>query len=161
KCRCTGAAGQAETVVDHVRLFRNGPHMRWRYRIHEQVLPAVRASGGEVLWSDVEVVHTGYADPALRARKLQRDLRLLEMEFRDQPHDPFTLFNLGATYQEMGRSAEALPLLQESLERSHPKDSIVRKLYSLTSLALLHLGRMEEALQSCLEGQRLCPDDAE
>jgi tetratricopeptide (TPR) repeat protein len=162
KCRClpdpvTGTA----TTVDHIRLFRNSPRIRWRYRVHEQILGAVRESGGEVLWADVVIQHTGYTDAVLRRRKLQRDLRLLEMERREQPHDPFTLFNLGASYAELGRYDEALPMLQESLERSHPRDSIVRKLYALIASCHLHRGGMDEALRVCLQGQAVCPDDEE
>jgi len=59
-------------VVDHVRLFRNLPGVRWEYRVHEQILPAVRRAGGRVRWSDAVVRHTGYQDPALRGRKLER-----------------------------------------------------------------------------------------
>src|SRR5262249_28032262 len=77
KCLCLpeAATGMA-TVVDHVRLFRNHPQVRWQYRVHEQILPAVRRSGGEVRWSDVVIHHVGYQDPATRRRKLDRDLRL-------------------------------------------------------------------------------------
>src|SRR5205823_11071901 len=57
------------TVVDHVRLFRNHPEICWRYRVHEQILPAVRRQGGEVRWADVVIHHTGYQDSALRRRK--------------------------------------------------------------------------------------------
>jgi hypothetical protein len=32
--------------VDHVRLFRNHPKIRWRYRVHEQILPAIREQEG-------------------------------------------------------------------------------------------------------------------
>jgi glycosyltransferase involved in cell wall biosynthesis/tetratricopeptide (TPR) repeat protein len=162
KCRCLpDPASGVATVVDHIRLFRNDPRIRWRYRIHEQILPAVREAGGRVEFAGVTVQHTGYSDPALRRRKLQRDLRLLEMERGEQPHDPFTLFNLGATYADLGRYAEALPLLQESLARSHPRDSIVRKLFALTANCLMHLGRPDEALQACARGQAVCPDDQE
>jgi tetratricopeptide (TPR) repeat protein len=162
KCRClANAANGTETTVDHVRLFRNDRRIRWRYRVHEQILPAVRESGGEVLWSDVVIHHTGYSDPDLRQRKLQRDLRLLRLEQAEQPHDPFTLFNLGAVLQETGRHAEALPLLAESLARSHPRDSIVRKLYALQAGCNLHLRRPEEALRLCRQGLAVCPDDAE
>ena len=160
KCVCDSADG-SRTVVDHIRLFRNDPRIRWRYRIHEQILGSVRDAGGEVRWSDVAVRHTGYVDPALEGRKRERDLRLLEIERGERPADPFTLFNLGATYQESGRHAEALPLLRESLARSHPADSIVRKQYSLVALSLLNLGRPEEAIKACRDGQAVCPDDAE
>ena len=105
--------------------------------------------------------HTGYTDPALRQRKLQRDLRLLEMEQREQPHDPFTLFNLGATYAELRRHDDALPMLQESLARSHASDSIVRKLYALIANCHLSRRRTDEALKACAQGQAVCPGDQE
>ena len=87
------------------------PELRWRYRIHEQILPALRAQGVEVRRGDVVVHYAGYQDPALRARKLQRDLRLLERDQAEKPDDPFTLLHLGQVYQEQGRPGEALPFL--------------------------------------------------
>ena len=44
-----------------------------RYRVHEQILPALRRADIPVRWTDLIVRHTGYTDPALRARKLERD----------------------------------------------------------------------------------------
>jgi predicted O-linked N-acetylglucosamine transferase (SPINDLY family)/GT2 family glycosyltransferase len=162
KCLCLpDAATGTATVVDHVRLFRNHPQVRWEYRVHEQILPAVRRTGGEVRWADAVVHHAGYQDPALRGRKLQRDLRLLQLEDADRPDDPFTLFNLGSVYQELGRHAEALPLLRRSLEKSHPQDSIVRKLFALIVQCHRNLGSPAEALVACHKGLEVCPDDTE
>ena len=48
----------------------------------------VRQAGGEVRWADVTVHHSGYQDPALRGRKLERDLHLLHLEDADQPRRP-------------------------------------------------------------------------
>ena len=49
KCLCIpDAATGTSTLVDHIRLFRDHPGLRWRYRIHEQILPAVREQQGEV-----------------------------------------------------------------------------------------------------------------
>jgi GT2 family glycosyltransferase/tetratricopeptide (TPR) repeat protein len=162
KCHCLPEPGSnTATVVDHIRLFRNLPQVRWKYRVHEQILPAVRAAGAEVRWSEVVIHHTGYQDAALRRRKLQRDLRLLEMEQAEQPDDPFTLFNLGSVNQELGRHEQALPLLQKSLDLSHARDSIVRKLYSLIAGCQARLGRHEQALATLARGRAVCPDDEE
>jgi tetratricopeptide (TPR) repeat protein len=136
-------------------------YRQWYSRVHEQILGAIRDAGGQVRWADVEIQHTGYTDPALRQRKLQRDMRLLQMEYEEQPHDPFTLFNLGQTLQEIGQPAEALRFLAESLARSHPNDSIVRKLFSLMANCHLKLNQAQEALALCLRGQAVCPDDGE
>jgi tetratricopeptide (TPR) repeat protein len=162
KCLCLPSAdGAGATIVDHVRLFRNHPEIRWRYRVHEQILPAVRRQGGEVRWTDVVIHHTGYQDAAVRAVKLQRDLRLLTLENADHPDEPFTLFNLGSVSQELGQPAAAVPLLRRSLELSHPNDSIVRKLYALLARCHRQLGQPAEALAACRAGLGHYPEDAE
>ncbi|MGE3804185.1 MAG: glycosyltransferase [Gemmataceae bacterium] len=162
KCLCVPDrdSGTA-TVVDHVRLFRNHPQIRWRYRVHEQILPTVRKAGGDVRWADVVIRHVGYQDPALRRRKLDRDLRLLHLEDEEHPDDPFTLFNLGMVYQELGQLDKAVPALRRSLQRSHPNDSIVRKLYALLAQCHRHLGQRELALAASRKGREFYPDDVE
>jgi tetratricopeptide (TPR) repeat protein len=162
KCLCLpDPASRSATVVDHVRLFPNHAEVRWQYRVHEQILPALRRRGGSVRWTDVVIHHAGYQDPALRSRKLERDLRLLGLENTDHPDDPFTLFNLGSVYQELGRAADALPLLRHSLELSQPGDSIVRKLHALTVYCHRQLGEKALALAACQEGRKHYPDDIE
>ena len=162
KCLClpdqeTGTA----TVVDHVRLFRNDPRIRWKYRIHEQILSAVKMAGGEARWSDVVIQHVGYQDQARLGPKLERDVRLLYMDLADNPEEPFTLFNLGWTMLKQGWPAEALPHLEKSLALSQPADSVVRKLYALLVECHIRLGNVERALEVCRQGRRICPDDAE
>ena len=70
--------------------------VRWTYAVHEQILPALRRANVPVRWTDVTVRHTGYTDPALRERKLQRDCKILDAELAERPDDPFVLFNLGS-----------------------------------------------------------------
>jgi tetratricopeptide (TPR) repeat protein len=112
-------------------------------------------------WTDVVIHHTGYRDPALRQRKLQRNLRLLHLEDAEQPEQPFILFNLGAGYLELGEPARALPLLRRSLDRSGADDSFRRKLYSLLAQAHHQLGQSAEALAACREGRDPYPEDVE
>ena len=162
KCLCLpDPETRTATVVDHVRLFRNEPSLRWDYRVHEQILPSLRRSQAEVRWSDVVIQHVGYQDTALRQRKLARDGRLLQMEFADKPDDPFVLFNLGSIAQELGRLDEAVPLLRRSLEMSQPGDSIVRKLYALLAQCHRRLGQDDLALAACRKGREFYPDDVE
>jgi hypothetical protein len=82
--------------VDHVRLFPIRDGVRWTYRVHEQILPSVKACGIPVRWTDITVRHTGYTDPVTRARKLERDLRLCYLDLVDHPDEPFIMFNIGA-----------------------------------------------------------------
>jgi cellulose synthase/poly-beta-1,6-N-acetylglucosamine synthase-like glycosyltransferase len=84
-------------VVDHVRLFRRQPGVAWRYRVHEQLMPALREVGAKLVWTDLVIQHLGYRSTALRQHKLQRNLRLMLLDHAEQPEEPFILFNLGAT----------------------------------------------------------------
>ena len=70
-CPGGGEDGDAETdvtVVDHVKLIRNRPDLRFEGRIHEQILPAIRRAGGTVAWTDLYVVHSG-SDPGPEAQE--------------------------------------------------------------------------------------------
>ncbi len=162
KCRCLpDPRSGIATVVDHIRLFPNHPQVRWKYRVHEQILPALNQLGIPVVGTDIVIDHTGYQDPALVQRKTERNLRLLELDYADNPNDPFILFNLGWTYLTMGDAPRALGFLRQSLERSNPGDSIVRKIYALLAQAHLHLGQPAEALAACRAGRARYPQDEE
>jgi glycosyltransferase involved in cell wall biosynthesis len=89
-------------AVDQVRLFRRDPALRWRYRVHEQILLAIRAAGHEVRRTDIVIAHAGYEDAAASARKLRRNQALLEREVADLPDDPIPLYQLGLVYQQLG-----------------------------------------------------------
>jgi len=131
---------------------------RWRYAVHEQILPALWRVNVPVRWTEITVRHTGYTDPALRERKLQRDCKFLEAE---RPDDPFVLFNLGAIAVERQDWSTALGYLQRSLRGSALTDSIVRKLFALIARCHQMLGDLPAALGACSEGLRIDPDDAE
>ncbi|WP_246539312.1 glycosyltransferase [Telmatocola sphagniphila] len=162
KCLCVSdGPGGAETVVDHVRLFRRDPRLRWRFRVHEQILPDLRSLNAEIRWSDATIRHVGYKDPALRKSKLGRDRRLLELEIAENPSNPFTLFNLGSIHQELGEHQIALDLFRRSLAGSHPSDSIVRKLYALIVQAHRKLGQNDEAFYAVKAGLQVYPQDSE
>jgi GT2 family glycosyltransferase/predicted Zn-dependent protease len=155
------AGSTAFRLLDQVRLFPNHPHVRWDYRVHEQTLPAVLRAGGRVRWADVVIDHVGYQRSESRRTKLERNLRLLELDNVDRPDDPFTLFNLGWTLLDLGKTEEALPRLQRSLEKSAPDSSITRKLYHLVALTHKQLGQKEQARAICRAGLERFPDDTE
>ncbi len=113
-------------------------------------------------WTGVTVRHTGYTDPALRERKLQRDSKILEPELAERPDDPFVLFNLGSIAVE--RQDWARPARVPSPQPpsgSAPTDSITAQLFALIARCHQMLGDLPVALGACAEGLRLDPDDAE
>ncbi|WP_337175132.1 glycosyltransferase [Paludisphaera sp.] len=163
RCSCDPdtQGGGGRTIVDHVRLFPLRESIRWTYAVHEQILPALRRAGVPVRWTDVIVRHTGYTDPGLRRRKLDRDEAILSAELEDRPGDPFVLFNLGSIAVEREEWPAALGHLRASLAGSVPDDSITRKLYALIARCHQVLGDPDAALAACAEGLEIDPADAE
>ncbi len=123
---------------------------------------AIRRAGGTAAWTDIFVVHAN-ADTSSegRARKLERDLRILELDHGERPDHPFVLFNLGITLAEAGRHEEALGFLWQSIGRSGDDDSHLRKCYALLASSYRHLGRHVAAWETCLKGLKQFPDDPE
>jgi hypothetical protein len=156
-----GAPGRT-SAVDHARLFRNQPLVRWHYRVHEQILPAVVRTGGTIRQSDVVLHHLGYRDAAVVRRKLERNGRLLELDAEDHPDDPVVLFNLGRTRLRLDRVADAVPPLARSV-RDLPAGlaHIRRTAYAFLVEARCRLRQHREALAVCLEGREHYPDDPE
>ncbi len=154
KCACDpgpdGAGG--DTVVDHIRLFPIREDVRWSFRVHEQILPALKRVNVPVRWTDVTVRHTGYTNRALRARSLVRDCKILCDELAERPDDPFVLFNLGSIAIERQDWRQALDQLRRSLAGSAPTDSITRKLYVLIARSHLMLGKPQQALAALRHG---------
>lgn len=162
RCACDpDSDGGGATVVDHIRLFPVRGDVRWSYRVHEQILPALRVAGVPVKWTDVVVRHTGYTDRALRRRKLERDEGILRGELEERPDDPFVLFNLGSIAIELQDWSVALGHLEKSLAGSAPTDSITRKLYALIARCHQMTGDPARALETCAAGLAVDPDDAE
>jgi glycosyltransferase involved in cell wall biosynthesis len=162
RCACDPYPdGSGQTVVDHIRLFPLCENIRWTYRVHEQILPALNRARVPVEWSDVVIRHTGYTDPVLREKKLDRDVTILLEDLEDSPNDPFLLFNLGHVAIERRQWNDALGYLRHSLDGSAPTDSITRKLFALIARAHQMLGDSEAALRTCAEGLAIDAQDAE
>lgn len=162
RVHCPGPRGDDVTVVDHVKLFRNLPGLRFEHRIHEQILPAIRRAGGDVGWTDLFVVHSGYDHSRDgQASKRDRDLRILHLELGERPGHPFTLFNLGMTYADIGDPSRATGYLEESLRNSEPGESHRRKAYALLAHCRSQLGDLTGALRTCEAGLDECTGDTE
>jgi tetratricopeptide (TPR) repeat protein len=159
---CPGAKADDLTVVDHVKLFRNRPDLWFEFRIHEQILPAIRRAGGEVGWTDLYVVHSGSDhSPEGQKRKLERDFRILKQDLAERPDHPFVLFNLGMTCSEAHQLDEAKAYLERCLEVSAPTESHLRKAYAILIAVLMRKEQHKSAHRVCHRGLSLFPDDRE
>ena len=74
-------------VTDHVRLFPLSDTIRWKYRVHEQILPSLEEVGITPKWTNITIRHTGYANAEVKERKRQRDWEILHQELASRPND--------------------------------------------------------------------------
>jgi tetratricopeptide (TPR) repeat protein len=154
-----GPDDDTPSSAESVRLFRNNPRIRWQYRVHEQILPAIRRAGGDVRRTDVVIRHTGYLDPTVQRRKLERNLRLARLEEQEAPDDSWVLFNLGRTLVELGRAAEGLPFLRRGVVCCREGESVARLIRQSLARCCFDLGQLNEALEVCRDGLRRYPRD--
>lgn len=148
-------------VIDQAKLFRHDPRLRFEYRVHEQIVPAVLRLGGVMRTTDIVFHHSGYQDPQLRRSKMERNRRLLLLDQADRPDDPLTLYNLATLYLDLGQAEEAVEFLRRSLERAPAGYSLIPRLHGLLTLALHRLGRKAEALAACRQGRTAYPGEAD
>jgi len=138
-----------------VRLFRQAPGVRFEGRVHEQILPSIRRSGGALLdRSGIVIAHYGYSEPTSRREERRaRNLRLLRLEAAERPKDAFVQYHLGVTFQSMNRVGEAVESLLHALEFAAANASLPLELQAKahTRLAQLYLAQndLDLALQHC------------
>ena len=125
------------------------------------MLPSLERSGAVQRQSEVVIQHCGYQDAAQCRGKLERDLRLLQLENTEHPHDPLTLFHLGWTLHLLGHAAQALQPLWQCLQIAPANLAIVRKAYVLLVRGLRQLGDRDQAWNFCQAGRVRYPQDAE
>src|SRR5438132_3734526 len=154
------AAGMAAFVVQ-VRLFRRDERIRWEYRVHEQILPALKQCNTDIRHTEIAVAHHGYQDPDRLRAKLERNARLLRLANAEQPNNSFILYNLGFACLDLGGTEEAASLLQRSLELVQRNDPIVRKLFAVLARSQGKLGQPAKAFTTLQTGLSRFPDDPE
>jgi glycosyltransferase involved in cell wall biosynthesis len=148
-------------VVDHARLFPNLPGVGWRFRIHEQILPALREAGLKIAITDIALRHVGYQQRSVRQHKLERNLRLLHLEHKERPEEAFTLFNLGGTYLDAGEPEKAMTYLRQCVETAHRGATFLPKSFVLLAQVERSRGRLKQGLEWCKQGQANFPKEPE
>ncbi|MFO0865021.1 MAG: glycosyltransferase [Gemmataceae bacterium] len=154
-------AGNSPLVVDHARLFRRNPEVRWRYRLHEQILPSLRDAGTKMVFTDLVIDHLGYSHSATRRAKLDRNLRILQLDLRDRPDDAFVAFNMAGTLLDMGQHPQAVPHLETCIRLVPKGASFAPKAHVLLVKSNRSLGQIDEAERRLAVAKELFPRSVE
>ncbi|HOX24981.1 MAG TPA: glycosyltransferase [Candidatus Krumholzibacteria bacterium] len=100
RVRLFGAHGSDHSrAFPDVRLFRSHPDLRYRYPVHEQIVPSLtvhaESTGLVIADSPLVIVHDG-GGADQRARKRDRNLRLLRKAVGDCQDEPYFEYQLGS-----------------------------------------------------------------
>ena len=154
---CLSTDGGVGVEAEQVRLFPRRTDIRWRYRAHEQVMVDLLASGGNCEPTGIRVVHVGFQDPSLVTHKLERNLRLVEMDCADLPTDPFPMFYRGVMLADLGRSTEAIVTLSLCAPLVDPNSPIACWLAHALANAYHASGQFPDALETVRNARRVFP----
>jgi len=105
-------------VFNQVRMFPRHPKIRFRYKVHEQVLPAIQELGFNTEYTDIMVVHTGYAGPEVIREKQLRNLAILENEMKERPDNPVVVYSYAGTLLDLEDFDRAVPLYEKARKLS-------------------------------------------
>ncbi len=157
-----GDAPGAEAVLNPAfRVFRNRPGYRFQGAIHEQILAVIQAQGNPGLGRlEVRVNHYGYLNgPAVRKRKIARNLEILERVVREYPDDHFHRFNLGVEYLRLRDYGRALEEFRASFSRLPGLElGYAPVLLRNIVVCLKELERYDEALEVLAGAREAYPD---
>jgi len=159
-----------------VRLFRNDPEVRYRYPIHEQVIPSLNTwaekQGMVVQDAPLMVLHEGYRQQR-SPEKRDRNLRILRKAIALHPDEPYFEYQLGCETLVM-LDDEVLPVsglasALVNLERAWQKTSSLPEnkqkrlafgpdLLAKIAACRIARGQIRQARQSVRTGRQLYQD---
>jgi tetratricopeptide (TPR) repeat protein len=155
------SSGAESAVHWHVRLFRRLPQVRWRYRVHEQIVNALQEVGHALRRTEIVICHEGYADPQLLKLKLERNLRLLARALEEHPGDPFLVMSLGSTYLALERPTDAAAAFEWYLRVAPSAADAPAQFYYEYAMTERQRGDLRRAIELCRTGLAGHPEHPE
>jgi len=139
-------------------LFPRHPDLRYVGRVGEQLLPQREGMGFRLAPTTLIVHQHDHQrhryDPVTRAR---RDLSVLEGAVRDDPYEPFHMYNFGAALERLGLAGEAEVALQRAIELAPPGATWAPSAFVSLSRAIAAQGRTAEAAKLGKKATKLAP----
>lgn len=132
-----------------VRMFPNHPQLRFRYRIHEQILHAVAGLGLHLFYTETTLHHTGYEDAGMKRKKAQRNLDLLSQERERMADEPALAMSVGDSHFILGdwqQGIDAYRRVWEMPDCQARHHEVYAEIPACIGRGLQHMGKREEAL---------------
>ncbi len=144
--------GITGSVFNQIRLFPNDTQLRFRYPVHEQILPALEEQGYTIEYLDIKVIHTGYIDAHTSVEKQKRNRKILEEQILKQNHvTPVTYYTLANACLDLGEPESALQWFEKSgqlAKERHSDPHLVSIMGTKMAVCLAKMGQHQTALDT-------------
>ncbi len=141
--------GLTGMLVSIVRLFPNRPEIRYEWPIHEQVATSLLRAGVTIVDTPIEIIHTGYANPARNREKQRRNLAILQVQLlTGKEVSPLTHFLIGGTHLDLGDFELALASYDECQRLAADGNDLGRGARVRMATCLIKLKRPADAIAS-------------
>ncbi|MBQ9136043.1 MAG: glycosyltransferase family 2 protein [Lachnospiraceae bacterium] len=139
--------GTDSVYTDHVERFFDRRQYHYESIIHEQVR-RLDGENFERVSIPLVVEHCGYSGtPEEMVKKAKRNNELLLKMLEETPDDPYLYFQIGQSYNSIHDDENACYYYGKGLEYDvDPRAEYVQMMVIGYGYALLHLGRLEDAL---------------
>ena len=115
--------GTVSAIGSQIRIFRNRPEIRYKRRIHEQLVAenGIRALHMLDATGNLFILHTGYAGEAYAHKSAtRRNLCLIQKELEEHPDDYELLGYLGDEYSSQGSIGDAVRSYRRAIHQMPP-----------------------------------------
>ncbi|PWI57858.1 glycosyltransferase family 2 protein [Sulfoacidibacillus thermotolerans] len=146
-----GSTPRNETTFldERIILFRNDPEVRFQHRVHEDLSESLYRRYGRDVKIDclpMRIEHLGYLDAVVENRqKHQRNLRLLELEIKENGESPWINYCLGVEWSSCKQWEKALQPLKRVVDQAKGAPFWTLAAYTL-AYAYLQLGMLQQCM---------------
>ncbi len=153
-------AGDGDFYIHKLlRLYRNQEGIKYRGRIHEQIIHSIEDSGLKISDSPIKIEHLGYSVSAdAMKKKLNRNLKLLNREIEENPENGYLYFHRAKTYLSLENIEAAEKDLEAALEYSPKEGSTYPQALNSAALAAYKAGDFKKAIDKANESLEVLPN---
>ncbi|HKD37810.1 MAG TPA: glycosyltransferase [Pirellulales bacterium] len=157
-----GDNGAGEQVC-RVRLMPNNKDLRFTGRIRESLQPAIVKAGLSLEPLEF-AIHRGAIehDPAVKARKARRDLKLAELEIRDGGPSASALTAMGDAWTNLGEIEQAIDCFSRGLAlAARGSTEMLEAYYGKLAAYDQQPAARDSQVATCVEALEIFPFDAQ
>lgn len=161
-CRVVSTENGMKTEFFQLRLFPKLPGVRFENPVHEQVCYSLDRLGLKPKVTSIRINHLGYSNPEEYTRKVERNLKILQMQVEKSPQDISIRYQLATNYNAKGMIKEAMRELETLLEIAQTNSDfpqITKMAHIILGNDYRKLGKFNLALQQYQKAEDIDPKD--